>query len=82
MSQVLIATLKADAKPSVVIDLQEEFQRSPYWPVRQLICRAREGRVVLQGTVPCYYLKQVAQTVALKTVGTGSLCSEIEVRPE
>ena len=62
--------------------MQQQLQCSPYWSVRQLNCYVEQDRVVLRGTVPCFYLKQVAQTLALKTVGVGPLCSDIEVRSE
>jgi hypothetical protein len=59
--------------------LQRQFQTSPYWYLRRLTCAVAEGRVVLRGTVPCYYLKQIAHTIAVKTVGLGRIDSDIEV---
>jgi hypothetical protein len=59
--------------------LQRQFETSPYWSVRRLTCALSDGRIVLRGTVPCYYLKQVAHTLALKTVGVGRIDSDIKV---
>ena len=59
--------------------VQTQLRASPYWPVRQLVCEIDRERIVLRGTVPCYYLKQVAQTVALKAAGAGQVESDVEV---
>ena len=82
MSQISTAAVKAPASPLGTSALQQQLLRSPYWSVRQLICHVDEGRVVLRGTVPCYYLKQVAQTLAAKTVGMERIRSDIEVQSE
>jgi len=62
--------------------LQQQLQSSPYWSVRQLICYVDQGRIVLRGTVPSYYLKQIAQSLAVKAVGAERMDSNIEVLPE
>ena len=82
MSQIRDALLGAPISPRGASALQQQLQGSPYWSVRQLSCDMEQDRVVLRGTVPCFYLKQVAQALALKTVGIGPLRSDIEVRPE
>jgi hypothetical protein len=60
--------------------VQRQLGASPYWPIRQLVCEIDRDRIVIRGTVPCYYLKQVAQSVALKAVGPDRLRSDIEVQ--
>ena len=82
MSQVFTAAAKMHPAPTVASDLQGQFRRSPYWAIRQLICDIDQDYVVLRGTVPCFYLKQVAQSLALKAVGTGNVWSDIEVLPD
>jgi osmotically-inducible protein OsmY len=82
MSQISGALLRAPASPLGASALQQQLQNSPYWSVRQLICHADQGSIVLRGTVPCYYLKQVAQSVAVKTFGVECVRSDIEVQPE
>ena len=62
--------------------LQRQFRASAYWSIRQLVCEIDREQIVLRGTVPTYYLKQVAQTLALKAIGIERLHSDIEVQPE
>ena len=62
--------------------LQRQFRTSAYWSIRQLVCEIDRERIVLRGTVPSYYLKQVAQSLALKAVGLERLHSDIEVLVE
>lgn len=38
-----------------------------------------EGRVILSGRVPTYYLKQVAQSIAVAVEGVGAICNELTV---
>jgi hypothetical protein len=59
--------------------LQRQLETSSYSSLRRLSCSVVAGRIVLRGTVPCYYLKQVAQTLAVKTVGWERIDSDIEV---
>lgn len=62
--------------------LQEQFRSSPYWSVRQLSCVLDRGCVIVRGTLPSFYLKQVAQSIAIKELGNDRLRSDIDVRPE
>ncbi len=62
--------------------LQQQFRCSPYWSVRQLICGFDRGCVTIRGTLPSYYLKQVAQTIAMKSLGNDHIYSDIDVQPE
>jgi hypothetical protein len=82
MSQICAGASKAPVSPPDARALQHQLQSSPYWSVRQLICHVEQDRVVLRGTMPSFYLKQVAQSLAVKAVGVGRLCSDIEVRSE
>lgn len=62
--------------------LKQQLGTSPYWPIRQLVCRIDRDRIAVEGTVSSFYLKQIAQSVATKTVGVECVLSEIEVEPE
>jgi hypothetical protein len=62
--------------------VQRQLRTSAYWSIRQLVCEIDRERIVLRGTVPSYYLKQVAQSLALKAIGEERLHSDIEVQPE
>jgi len=75
----------AQEKPAAqdeLAKLQSQLHTSGYQALRQLVCEIDRDRIVVRGTVPCFYLKQVAQTLALKTVGVERITSRIEVRPE
>lgn len=41
------------------------FRDSPYYELRQVICRVEGGRCVQSGTVRSFYLKQLAQCLLL-----------------
>jgi len=80
MSPIISAPLRTPDSPLSASALQMQLQRSPYWSVRQLICHVDQGRIVMRGAVPSYYLKQVAQSVAAKAVGVECVRSDIEVQ--
>jgi hypothetical protein len=82
MSQISSVPRRAPASPLGASALQQQLHRSPYWSVRQLVCHVDQESIVLRGTVPSYYLKQIAQTIAAKTVGVECVCSDIEVESE
>jgi osmotically-inducible protein OsmY len=48
------------------------------WLLRVVVV-SEGGRVVLQGKVPSYYLKQVAQTIAMAVPGVEVLRNELRV---
>jgi osmotically-inducible protein OsmY len=50
------------------------------WLRDVVIAANADGRVILQGRVPSYYLKQMAQSVALAVVGVKSLENQIAVQ--
>jgi hypothetical protein len=70
----------AAALPMGPTALEQNLRSSPYWSLRQLVCQVDRDRVTLRGTVPSFYLKQVAQTLALKAVGVGHVQSDIDVQ--
>jgi hypothetical protein len=62
--------------------LQEQLRSSPYWSVRQLACDTSGDCVIVRGIVPSYYLKQVAQSLAMRIAGIGQVRSDIHVQSE
>jgi hypothetical protein len=64
------------------IDLQEQLRNSPYRSVRQLVCYTSKDCVIVSGTVPSYYLKQVAQSLTMRIVGLGQVRNDIQVQSE
>jgi osmotically-inducible protein OsmY len=55
------------------------FARCPYGSLRDVSCEFHEGRLVLNGVVPSYYLKSVAQTVARGVAGVRQIENDLEV---
>ncbi len=53
---------------------------SPFIDCRWLHCEVRDGVVVLRGTLPTYYQKQMAQEHIRDLEGVGQICNEIQVQ--
>ncbi len=60
-------------------ELLERFRTSPYLSLRSLRCSLAQGRLILRGNVPTFYLKQLAQTIAKKHSGSAEIVDQIEV---
>jgi hypothetical protein len=58
------------------------LKHSHYWAVRQLACQRVAGRIIVRGSVPTYYLKQIAESLVAKTVGSARVSCDIAVRDE
>jgi osmotically-inducible protein OsmY len=52
---------------------------SPYLALRNVTCDDRDGVLTLRGSLPSYYLKQVAQAIASRVEGVRQVVNEIEV---
>jgi hypothetical protein len=52
---------------------------SAYAPLRKLHCRVREGVAEIFGTVPSFYLKQMAQAALLPLCPLGGVRNLVEV---
>ncbi len=52
---------------------------SVYAVLRRIRVSARGGCVYLEGCVPSYYFKQMAQVIALRAVGVTWICNELVV---
>ena len=50
-----------------------------YGPLRRIEVTVRAGVIILQGRVPSYYMKQIAQATALAVPGTDQLRNDLEV---
>ena len=79
-------TLQSDAPADQLfrccVAVSRQLKRSPYWAVRNLVCQVDHNRITVQGTVSSFYLKQIAQSIAVKVVGIECIHSEILVKPE
>lgn len=58
---------------------EEKLRRSAYLALRDVSCTAKGHALYLRGHLPSYYLKQVAQTVALGVEGVRHVVNLIEV---
>lgn len=61
-------------------DVRSEPATSGYPGLRRVHCECYEGIVVLSGTVPSYFLKQVAQTLVGALEGVMHIENRLEVR--
>jgi hypothetical protein len=62
--------------------VQTELAKSPYEAIRSVSCRMNDGVLTLSGRVPSYYLKQIAQRLALNALGEGVvLVNQLQVEP-
>lgn len=55
---------------------------SGYRRLENLECEVRDGQVTLTGVLPSFYLKQVAQTVAMRVELVREVRNGIEVDPD
>ena len=68
------------ATQATVQELAERCLRSnPYLALKNLSCDQRGGVLVLHGSLPTYYLKQVAQEVVAQLEGIEGIDNQIEV---
>jgi osmotically-inducible protein OsmY len=70
---------KPENAPEALRRVEAQLRSSPFLPLRTIRCEYYEGRLVLQGSVPTYYCKQMAQAVAQATPGVDRLENRIEV---
>ena len=65
------------------VDIEEavriRLQHSPYRAIRRVTCEYDEGVLILQGRVPTYHYKQLAQTAVAEIEGIVRIVNEIEV---
>jgi osmotically-inducible protein OsmY len=55
------------------------LRRSPYFELHDLSCDYSGGILTLRGTVPTYYLKQIAQTSVANVPGVVEVHNRVEV---
>jgi osmotically-inducible protein OsmY len=68
------------ASPSQIADVASaRLRASPYVPVRRLTCTFDDGLLVLRGSVPSFFHKQLAQQAVFGIKGVKQVLNEIEV---
>ena len=60
---------------------KSKLQQSDYYGVRAVSCKFHEGVLTLDGQVPNYYLKQIAQTLVYQIEGVEELNNRVRVVP-
>ncbi|NUQ64461.1 MAG: BON domain-containing protein [Pirellulales bacterium] len=56
------------------------LRNHPHPPIQEISCECdTEGRLVLRGRLPSYYLKQLAQTAVARLPGVEQVLNETEV---
>jgi osmotically-inducible protein OsmY len=69
--------------PIAVADLaRARLLGNAYLALRNVSCDYERGVLTLRGSLPSYYLKQVAQAAVCSLDGVGRVVNEIEVGPE
>jgi osmotically-inducible protein OsmY len=59
--------------------VRSAFQESNYQAIREVSCEFHSGVVTLRGTVPTFFLKQVAQHIAGKLMTVSRIDNRLEV---
>jgi osmotically-inducible protein OsmY len=59
--------------------VEQALRKTGHLPLRAIQISACARLVILQGLVPSYYLKQVAQTAALGVPGVEAICNDLEI---
>lgn len=60
---------------------QATLRRSAYFELRDLSCDFSGGILTLHGSVPTYYLKQIAQASVIDVPGVVEVHNRVEVTP-
>jgi osmotically-inducible protein OsmY len=63
----------------LTVPVRSALQNSGYSDLRTIDVKAAPGGVQLHGTVRSYYLKQIAQSLALSTEGVAAVDNQMEV---
>jgi hypothetical protein len=70
------------AQDRIATEIRRRLCSAGHWALRSIECEYCEGKVVLYGRVPSYYMKQVAQSVLLADPAVETLVNRIEVADE
>jgi hypothetical protein len=66
--------------PFTITELAErKLHSKPYQALKNVSCGLEDDVLVLQGRLPSYYLKQVAQEAVVRLEGVGAVDNQIQV---
>ena len=69
----------ADLQAGVQVEAERALRRGRYPALKNLSCDYQGGVLVLRGSLPSYYLKQVAQEVVARLEGVQAVDNQIQV---
>lgn len=69
----------ATCDTSVESEAQHLLAQSNYLALRRLRCEFHDGRLILNGRVPTYYLKQIAQTIVRQLPAVRRIDNRVDV---
>lgn len=72
-------THTCDADQRLLENVQNVLSQSAYPQLREIRCQCHEGAITLQGRVPSYYLKQVAQQLIRPLPHLARIYNQLEV---
>lgn len=72
-------SLLDDAEPSLLEAANAAIGEAPHLRGRNIRLETEHNRIVITGTVPSFFLKQVAQEAIRSVVGVNEICNEIRV---
>jgi len=58
---------------------QSRLKASPYRPLRKILCDFDDGLLLLEGRLPSYFHKQLAQVAVAEIDGVRQIVNHIEV---
>ena len=64
----------------ILIEVDRVLQRADYSALRGVAFAVTDGCVVLEGTLPSYFLKQIAQSMVAEVAKSHPIENRIEVR--
>lgn len=64
---------------SLVHQIEIRLHTSPYLSLRQVTCSWWQGRLVVRGRVPTFYVKQVMQSIVRSICESTEIIDEVEV---
>jgi osmotically-inducible protein OsmY len=70
---------RAGHDAAVQSEAQSLLEQSNYLALRRLRCEFQDGRLVLNGRVPTFYLKQVAQTIVRQLPAVRRIDNRVDV---
>ena len=60
---------------------ESRLRTNSYYALKQVSCECRHGTLILRGSLPSYYLKQIAQEMVVRLDGVTQVVNQIAVVP-